>query len=181
MKLWRKLTVDWPCALGDWLWATLVVAPAAFLDCLTYRSVFKMALRIGFFAVLLFYFQEIVSFDLTFLFYIDVTAYPEIAATLFVLLSLSPQASQGGPSAEQRVSPDLLYWVGRKRCFDSEPDRGAPAPCATMLRIRKRPMTNRLPRGVLVCTFPKRLYPFFDLACLSLRLTCLHPLDLSRP
>ena len=25
---WQKLTIDWPCALGDWLWAMLVVAPA---------------------------------------------------------------------------------------------------------------------------------------------------------
>jgi hypothetical protein len=109
MKLWRKLTVDWPCALGDWLWATLVVAPAAFLDCLTYRSVFKMALRIGFFAVLLFYFQEIVSFDLTFLFYIDVTAYPEIAATLFVLVAAGFAGRTLGGAA-RFARPIVLGW-----------------------------------------------------------------------
>lgn len=35
MNLWQKLTIDWPCAFGDWLWAALMVGPAAWLDKLT--------------------------------------------------------------------------------------------------------------------------------------------------
>ncbi len=44
MKLWQKLTVDWLCMLGDWLWAVLVVAPAALLDRLTFRLFLRIVL-----------------------------------------------------------------------------------------------------------------------------------------
>src|ERR1700722_8949227 len=38
-QFWRKWTVDRPAALGDWLWAILVVELAALLDRLTWRQV----------------------------------------------------------------------------------------------------------------------------------------------
>ncbi|HEY1589804.1 MAG TPA: hypothetical protein VGG00_08720, partial [Rhodanobacter sp.] len=43
MDLWRKLTIDWPCVLGDWLWLNLVVAVAVFLGQLTFRRVVLFA------------------------------------------------------------------------------------------------------------------------------------------
>jgi hypothetical protein len=87
MRFWQKLTIDWPCALGDWLWAVLVVAPAAFLDRLTLRRVVRMVLQIALWAILLMYFEQIVSLDLTFLFAIDAATYLEIAAAIFVLVA----------------------------------------------------------------------------------------------
>ena len=87
MRFWQKLTIDWPCALGDWLWAVLVVAPASFLDWLTFRRAARIVLQIVLWAVLLMYFEQIVSLDLTFLFAIDAATYLEIAAALFVLIA----------------------------------------------------------------------------------------------
>src|SRR6185295_6220742 len=79
--LWQKLTIDWPCALGDWLWAALVVAPARVIDGLTRRRV----LHILGFILLLIFFQQVVMFDLTFLFGLDLGLMMEVAAAVFVL------------------------------------------------------------------------------------------------
>jgi hypothetical protein len=78
---WQKLTIDWPCALGDWLWVALVVAPAKFIDGLTRRRV----LHILGFILLLIFFQQVVMFDLTFLFGFDLGLLMEVAAAVFVL------------------------------------------------------------------------------------------------
>ena len=43
---WQKLTIDWPCALGDWLWAMLVVEPARLIDGITRRRVLHIILFI---------------------------------------------------------------------------------------------------------------------------------------
>jgi hypothetical protein len=68
MKDWRqKLTIGWPCALGDWLWAMLVVEPANFIDGMTRRRVLHL---VGFILLLIFI-QQVVLFDLTFLFGLD--------------------------------------------------------------------------------------------------------------
>jgi len=87
MRLWRKLTIDWPCALGDWLWAVLVVAPAAFLDRLTFRLILRIVAQIALIAVLFMYFEDIAALHLTMLFTFDVTAYLEIATTVFFLVA----------------------------------------------------------------------------------------------
>ena len=79
--LWQKLTIDWPCALGDWLWAALVVAPAKVIDGLTRRRV----LHILGFILLLIFFQQVVMFDLTFLFGLDLGLLMEVASAVFVL------------------------------------------------------------------------------------------------
>jgi len=82
MKDWRqKLTIDWPCALGDWLWVMLVVAPANFIDGLTRRRVLHL---LGFILLLVF-FQQVVMFDLTFLFGLDLGLLMEVSAAIFVL------------------------------------------------------------------------------------------------
>ena len=78
---WQKLTIDWPCALGDWLWAMLVVAPAKFIDGLTRRRL----LHVVGFILLLIFFQQVVMFDLTFLFGLDLGLLMEVAAAIFVL------------------------------------------------------------------------------------------------
>ena len=44
MSLWNKLSIDWPCALGDWLWATFVVAPAHRLNRMTLRQIVVLLL-----------------------------------------------------------------------------------------------------------------------------------------
>jgi len=83
MNLWQKLTIDWPCALGDWLSLYVVQGTAEFLRRLTFR----LALRIAFIILLLVYFQHVVALDLAFLFYIDVASLPEIAAGLFAVVA----------------------------------------------------------------------------------------------
>jgi hypothetical protein len=82
MKDWRqKLTIDWPCALGDWLWAMLVVEPARLIDKITRRR----ALHIVGLILLLIFFQQVAMFDLTFLFGFDLGLLMEVAAAIFVL------------------------------------------------------------------------------------------------
>ena len=39
MDLWQKLTIDWPCMLGDWLWANIRVPLATLPQQLTMRRV----------------------------------------------------------------------------------------------------------------------------------------------
>ena len=77
---WQKLTIDWPCALGDWLWAMLVVVPARVLDKLTRRRV----LHVVGIVLLLIFFQQVVMFDLTFLFGVDLGLLMEVCAAIFV-------------------------------------------------------------------------------------------------
>jgi hypothetical protein len=87
MKLWQKLTIDWPCALGDWLWANFVVAPASFLDRLTLRSAARIVLQIALFATLLVFFRQIFPTDLTFLFTMDANVYLDIFVVVFVFVA----------------------------------------------------------------------------------------------
>jgi hypothetical protein len=78
---WTKLTIDWPCALGDWLWAMLVVEPVRLMDKITRRRVLQF---IGFLLLLLFY-RQVVMLDLTFLFGVDLGLLMEVAAAIFIL------------------------------------------------------------------------------------------------
>lgn len=82
MKNWRqKLSIDLPCALGDWLWAMFVVEIARLLDKITRRRLLHV---IGF-LILLYFFDQVVALDLTFLFGVDLGLLMEVAAALFVL------------------------------------------------------------------------------------------------
>jgi hypothetical protein len=77
---WQKLTIDWPCALGDFLWAMLVVEPARLIDKITRRRLLHV---IGIILLLIF-FQQVVAMDLTFLFGIDLGLLMDVAAAIFI-------------------------------------------------------------------------------------------------
>ena len=82
MKNWRqKLTIDWPCALGDWLWAMLVVEPARLIDGITRRRVLHI---IGLILLVIF-FQQVVAMDLFFLFGVDLGLLIEVSAAVIIL------------------------------------------------------------------------------------------------
>lgn len=80
---WQKLTIDWPCALGDWLWAMLVVEPARLIDGITRRRVLHI---IGLILLVIF-FQQVVAMDLVFLFGIDLGLLMEVSAAVIILIS----------------------------------------------------------------------------------------------
>ena len=80
---WQKLTIDWPCALGDWLWALLVVEPARLIDRITRRRVLHI---IGL-VLLVIFFQQVVAMDLTFLFGVDLGLLMEVSAAVFILVA----------------------------------------------------------------------------------------------
>jgi hypothetical protein len=78
---WQKLSIDWPCALGDWLWAMLVVEPVRLMHRITRRSVLQF---IGILLLLLFL-QQVMIMHLTFLFGVDLGLLMEVAAAIFIL------------------------------------------------------------------------------------------------
>jgi hypothetical protein len=97
MNLWRKLTIDWPCALGDWLWAVLVVAPAAFLDRLTFKRVVLLVIL----ALAIIAFLQIASIDLAVVWGMDVSFYFDVLIAV-MLITARTRARQ------------MLLVVGRK-------------------------------------------------------------------
>ena len=133
--MWQKLTIDWPCALGDWLWAVLVLAPALFLDRLTWRNAMLWALRLAMLWVLVHYAVEIASLDLTFLFTLDATVYWEAGAMLIMLTARGLPRQMLGAATRflvQTVRVRLLRFARRARRTRSmilgarppQPDRG---------------------------------------------------------
>jgi hypothetical protein len=78
---WQKISIDWPCALSDFLWAMLVVEPARLIDKITRRRVLHV---IGLILLLIF-FQQVVAMDLIFLFGVDLGLLMEVAAAIFIL------------------------------------------------------------------------------------------------
>jgi hypothetical protein len=80
---WQKLTIDWPCVLGDWLWALLVVKPARLIDGMTRR---RMLHIIGLILLVIF-FQQVVAMDLTFLFGVDLGLLMEVSAAVIILVA----------------------------------------------------------------------------------------------
>jgi len=87
MNLWRKLTIDWPCALGDWLWANLVVAPAMFLDWLTIRRAARIILQFALVMAFFLFFEQIAALHIASLFAVDANAYLDLFAAIFLLVS----------------------------------------------------------------------------------------------
>jgi hypothetical protein len=106
MKLWQKLTIDWPCALGDWLWANFVVAPAAFLNWLTFRRAARIVLQIALFATLLVFFRQIFPTDMTFLFTMDANVYLDLFVAVFVFVARG-QLRQLLKAATGKISQSL--------------------------------------------------------------------------
>ena len=80
---WQKLTIDWPCVLGDWLWLLLVVEPARLIDGITRRRVLHI---IGLILLVIF-FRQVVAMDLTFLFGVDLGLLMEVSAAVFLLVA----------------------------------------------------------------------------------------------
>jgi hypothetical protein len=78
---WRKLAIDWPCALGDWLWAILVAAMPQWIGGLTRRQLLHWAV----FIFLLLSWQTVLALDLTFLFAMDLGLLMEISAAIFII------------------------------------------------------------------------------------------------
>lgn len=87
MKLWRKLTIDWPCAFGDRLWANLVVAPAMFLGWLTFRRAARIILQIVLVVAFFLFFEQIASLHLASLFAVDANAYLDLFVAIFLLIA----------------------------------------------------------------------------------------------
>lgn len=124
MNLWQKLTIDWPCAVGDWLWLYVVLGTKAFLDGLTPAIVARAALQLFVLIVLLSFFQFIMAFDLTFLFYIDVATYPEIAAALFAVVAAG-FAGRTSAAAAHAVKPVFIRCANAWSRFASRQRRNA--------------------------------------------------------
>jgi hypothetical protein len=79
--LWQRLSIDWPCALGDWLWLNLVLMPMQTLSRMKRRHV----LHVVGLLVLLLFLQQLVLMDMTFLFGLDLGVLMEVSAAIFVL------------------------------------------------------------------------------------------------
>jgi hypothetical protein len=81
MSRWQKVSIDWPCAVGDWLWLNLVLMPLRTLSGIKRRHLLHI---IGLVLLVLFL-QQVVLLDLTFLFGIDLGLVMEVSAAIFVL------------------------------------------------------------------------------------------------
>ena len=81
MGLWRKLTLDWPCMLGDFLWWAFVTAPKASLERLTLRRTL-IFFAVLFLACLL---AQIVTLDFAFFIAGDTVFYLEIASAVMLI------------------------------------------------------------------------------------------------
>jgi hypothetical protein len=83
MNLWQKMIIDWLCALGDWLWANLVVALATFLRRLTFRRIVLFA---GL-AVLTIAFAQVFTADIAIIFAGDMMLYFDIASMVMFIVA----------------------------------------------------------------------------------------------
>ena len=81
MNLWQKLTIDWPCVLGDWLWNNFILAIVGFLNRLTIRRIviFVGVLLIAAAAA------QLLTADLAIVFAGDAMFYFEIATAVYLV------------------------------------------------------------------------------------------------
>jgi hypothetical protein len=81
MNLWQKLTIDWPCSVGDWLWQNVILAIKTFLDQLTFRRIiiFVGILIIAMAAA------QLLTADVAFVFAGDAMFYFEIATAVYLV------------------------------------------------------------------------------------------------
>ena len=75
--------MDWLGALGDWLWANLVVALAAFLDRLTFRRIILFAGLV----VLAIAFAQVFTADIAIIFAGDTMLYFDIASAVMLIVA----------------------------------------------------------------------------------------------
>src|SRR5580704_9155081 len=98
MSLWQKLTIDWPCFLGDWLWANLIVPLRAGIERLTFKRIAYLAALI----LAIIAFAQIVSIDLAFLWAGDTALYFEIASAV-MFFAVRARAQQALHVMERRI------------------------------------------------------------------------------
>jgi hypothetical protein len=132
MRLWQKLTIDWPCALGDWLWANLVVAPALFLDRLTVRRVALVIVQIALVVALFMFFEQIAVLHLAPLFVVDANTYLDLFVAVFVLVArghlrqmLQVATRKIWQSLQNRSKMLLRFGTRQRRNASARPTEGA--------------------------------------------------------
>lgn len=77
----RKISIDWPCALGDWLWGMLVVSPAHFLDRLTLKRVAMIAGLL----VLVYGFGQVFALEIAVVFAADAMVYFDVLTAVMLI------------------------------------------------------------------------------------------------
>ncbi len=104
MNLWQKLSIDWPCALGDWLWANIAVPLSSLPRQLTFRRiVFLAALLLATWALL-----QLFTIDMAFMMAGDVAFYCEIASAVMLI------AVRGHISHAARMARTVLQSAARR-------------------------------------------------------------------
>jgi hypothetical protein len=112
MDLWRKLTLDWPCRLGDWLWANIAVPLSTLPRQLTFRRiVFVAALLVATLALAQFF-----AIDMAFFMAGDVAFYCEIvsAVMLIVVRGHISHAARMAKTALQTAARHAASWQRQK-------------------------------------------------------------------
>jgi hypothetical protein len=97
-SLWQKLSVDWPCALMDWIWTNTAVPLRASLKQLTLRKIIYTAA----FIVAAYAFAQIAAGEIVLLMAGDLAAYAEIVS-LFYLAVARNHLVQGVRLVRQRA------------------------------------------------------------------------------
>ncbi|HEX4028634.1 MAG TPA: hypothetical protein VHX18_13520 [Rhizomicrobium sp.] len=83
MDFWQRLTVEWPCRLGDWLWANIAVPLSTLPRQMTLRrAIFLAALLVAAIAL-----AQLFTVDVAFYMAGDIAFYCEIAsAVMFIVV-----------------------------------------------------------------------------------------------
>lgn len=82
MDLWQKLTVDWPCRLGDFLWANIAVPLSTLPRQLTFRRIVFLAALLVATAAL----AQVFTIDMAFFMAGDVAFYCEIVSAVMLIV-----------------------------------------------------------------------------------------------
>jgi hypothetical protein len=125
MNLWQKLTIHWPCALGDWLWANFVVAPAMFVDWLTFRRAARIILQLALVVAFFLFFEQIAALHLASLFAVDASAYLDLFVAIFLLVSRG-HMRQMLQVATRKIWQSLQNWSKMPIRFGARQRRDAP-------------------------------------------------------
>ncbi|HVW74593.1 MAG TPA: hypothetical protein VHC39_13215 [Rhizomicrobium sp.] len=83
MDLWRQLTIDWPCRLGDWLWANIAVPLSTLPRQLTFRRIVYLAALLVAVAAL----AQVFTIDMAFFMAGDVAFYCEITSAVMLIVA----------------------------------------------------------------------------------------------
>jgi hypothetical protein len=81
-NLWRKLTLGWPCILGDWLWANVAMP----LFSLPKQITFRRAVFLAAFAVAALAVAQVLTIDLALFMAGDIAFYCEIISVVMLIV-----------------------------------------------------------------------------------------------